>query len=86
MLEMGRDCCFSGILCGLGVGEGTRLSLPCQVRTAFGGRLAYRAFVREDGVAVLLLYSRRWEWRNGMLVLQEGTEAVECKALSPWAL
>ena len=23
--EKGRDCCFSGILCGLGVGDGTRL-------------------------------------------------------------
>ena len=59
VLEKGRDCCFSGVLRGLGVGEGTRLSLPFQVRTVFGGRLAYRAFVREDGVAVLLLSSRR---------------------------
>ena len=25
VLEMGRDCCFSEVLCGLGVGEGTRL-------------------------------------------------------------
>ena len=26
VLEKGRDCCFSGVLCGLGAGEGTRLS------------------------------------------------------------
>ena len=100
---MGRDCSFSGILCGLGVGEGTRLlffrvlsslgagegtrlSLPFQVRPAFGGRLAYRALFCYDEVAVLPLYSRRWEWRNGMLVLQDGIAAVKCKALSPWAL
>ena len=25
VLGMGRDCCFSGVLCSLGVGEGTRL-------------------------------------------------------------
>ena len=25
VLGMGRDCCFSGVLCGLGAGEGTRL-------------------------------------------------------------
>ena len=31
--EMGRDCCFSGILCGLGAWEGTRL-------------LYFRGFVR----------------------------------------
>ena len=82
VLEMGRDCCFSEVLCGLGVGEGTRLlfsgvlsgvgawegtrlSLPFQVRPAFGGRLAYRALFCKDEVAVLPLYSRRWEWRNG---------------------
>ena len=33
VLEMGRDCCFSGILCGLGAREGTRL-------------LFFRGFVR----------------------------------------
>ena len=95
VLGMGRDCGFSGVLRGLGAGEGTRLSLPFQVRPAFGGWLAYRAFVREDGVAVLLLSSRRrgpavvfaaLGVGERRLVLQDGIAAVKCKALSLWAL
>ena len=130
VLEMGRDCCFSGVMCGLGAREGTRLLLflgfvrsrcsrrdetaaflgfcavsvsekgrDCRYRfkcvpRLVGGSLTVRLSAKTAsqsccclrGVAVLPLYSRRWEWRNGMLVLQDGTAAVKCKALSPWAL
>ena len=53
VLEKGRDCCFSGVLCGLGAGDGTRLLF-------FRVFMLSRCLRRDETVAAVSSASRVW--------------------------
>ncbi len=54
VLRKGRDCCFSGVLCGLGVGDGTRLLFFWDfVRSRCRRRDETAVFLRFCAVSVL---------------------------------
>ena len=53
VLGMGRDCCFSGVLCGLGAWDGPRLLF-------FLGFMRSRCLRRDETVAAVSSASRVW--------------------------